>query len=113
MKSKTLDQLSTTHSQLRSIIPIRNKLMFLDQDNIPQHLLLIKMENTSMLDTKTAVSEILEEFLEDVRQHRINYQDLELTMFLCIKIFLLRENTAFQVHKTVWQEVLEVLKEVM
>ena len=113
MKLNKQDQPSIILYQPRLITPIKNRSMFLVQASIQQHLLSAKMENISMLDTKTVVLEILEEFLEDAKLLRINYQVQEPITFHFIKIFHQKENIAFQTLKIVCQEVLEHLKEEM
>ena len=107
MSLRELDQRLTTHFQLKSNTLIKSRWEFLDLDNIPLLSLSIKMANISMQDTRTAASEILEEFLEGAKPLRTNFLGLEPTMLLPIKTFHQRENTVYQTLRTAWLVALE------
>ena len=112
MNTKELAQPSTTHFLLKLSILTKNKWEFLDLDSIPLPSHSIRMENTSMQDTRTAVLEILEEFLVGAKPLRTNSLGLELTMSQLTKTFLQRESTASQILKIVCPVALEAQSEV-
>lgn len=72
-----------------------------------------KMESTSMQSIKVAVLETLGEFLVDVKLLLISCQVQELTIFKPFKTSLQKAGTAYQAHKTAWQEVSVLLKDQM
>ena len=59
-----------------------------------------------MRNTKIAALETLEECLAGAKRLQISYQGQEPMTFRLIKIFLQKENIAYQALRTVWLEAL-------
>ena len=83
-----------------------SRLMYLGLANTPPLFQWARTEGISMRNTKIAALETLEECLAGAKRLQISYQGQEPMTFRLIKIFLQKENIAYQALRTVWLEAL-------